>query len=433
MLAGATVAGLIPNTTYFRFVTAYTEWGDSHPSSSVSTHTLAALPAGAATPFTGMTATGLTVNWTAGSPSNPSYTRYELQSALDNGFTTGLAADFVVGLASSPSNLTPNTTYYFRARAVNLDGVPTAYTATMTTATLAQTPGSPAFGAVNVTSAVFTWSTGNNPSDTLYQAEVSSDNFFSLNGTSATPASSAIFFALTPGGQYFFRVRALNRLGAAGDYTASVSTSVGNLSDVSPPGVPGTPVTDRAFSYDGSVLFLWSAAQSGVGILDYELLVGSYPGGNDVFNDRVPVSSYTATGLSTGRTYYAQVRARSNAGMVGPFSGVSVGVPVFKTAEAAAVAKPFSWPNPFDPAQGPAQIAFHLDEGADVVMRVYTLQGRPLRATSRRYATGGNQILAWDGKDDSGVRAAPGGYVVLISKRYSGRTENQKVKVAVLY
>ena len=373
------------------------------------------------------------MNWTAGAPANPSYTRYELQSALDNGFSTGLATDFVVGLASSPSNLTPNTTYYFRARAVNLDGVPTVYTATLATATLAAVPGTPVVGPVNVSSAVLTWSAGANPLATQYEAEVSSDNFFSLTGSSAPLTASATFFGLTPGVQYYFRVRAVNLNAVPSAYTASISTSAGVLSDVTPPSAPGTPVTDRAYSYDGNVLFLWSAAQSAVGILDYELLIGSFPGGNDVFNGNVLVSSRTVTGLATGRTYYAQVRARSNAGTVGPFSGVSVGVPVFKTAEAGAIMKPYAWPNPVDPAQGPAQIAFYLDERADVVMRVYTLQGRPVRQATQHFAAGGNQILSWDGKDDGGTRVAPGGYVVLISKRYSGRTENQKLKVAVLY
>ncbi|MBI3564050.1 MAG: hypothetical protein HY079_02505 [Elusimicrobia bacterium] len=42
---GVTESGLTPNTTYQRFVTAFTDWGDSAVSPAVSTHTLASAPA----------------------------------------------------------------------------------------------------------------------------------------------------------------------------------------------------------------------------------------------------------------------------------------------------------------------------------------------------------------------------------------------------
>jgi hypothetical protein len=78
------------------------------------------------------------------------------------------------------------------------------------------------------------------------------------------------------------------------------------------------------------------------------------------------------------------------------------------------------------------QIGFFLDEPADVTFRVFTLQGRLVAETSRRYAAAGNQIGSWDGTG-SGGRVAPGGYIVEVRKRYAGRTDSQKVKVAILY
>ena len=430
---GATSTGLTPNTTYYRFATAFTDWGDSLPSNAVSTHTLASVPAAAAAPFSAVGATALTLNWTAGSPANPAYTLYEIQSALDSGFTLGLEDGFAAALSSAPSGLAPNTTYYFRVRAVNIDGVPTAFTAVLSTATLALAPSSPAVGPVQVTSAAFSWSGGANPADTQYEAEVSSDNFFSLVASSDTLMTSATFFGLAPGTQYFFRARALNRDGVASAYSAVLSTRAGILTDTSPPSAPGQPAPDRAFSYDGTVGFAWSPAQSSVGILNYELLIGSFPGGNDVFNGVVAVASYTATGLATGKTYYAQARARSNSGAVGPFSNVSAGVPVFQTAGTPAIPKPYAWPNPFNPAAGPVQIGFSLDAAADVSLRVYTLQGGFLREVTQHFGSGGNQIASWDGNDGSGRRAAPGGYIVVVKKSYAGRTDSQRVKVAVLY
>jgi hypothetical protein len=432
-VTSATETALSPNTTYYRVVTAFTDWGDGLPSNAVSTHTLAVAPTAAT--FSGVTATGLTLGWGAGSPANPSYTRYELQASTDSAFGGSLldSASYGTSVSSSPAGLTPNTSYYVRVRALNLDGVPSAFAVSAATATAAAAPASAAASAVFVTSASFTWSRSSNPSDTPYEAEISTDNFFSLAASSSTLGASATFFSMTPGQQYYFRVRAVNRAGTPSAYTTAISTKSGSLSDTTPPSAPGRPAPDRTFSYDGTVVFRWGAASSSVGVLDYELLIGTFPGGNDAFNGTVSVASYTATGLATGRTYYAEVRARSNAGVLGPFSSVSDGVQVFNTASAGAIEKPYAWPNPFDPSRGPAQIGYHLDSPATVVLKIYTLQGRLLRRLDLGSAAAGNRVATWDGNDSSGSRAAPGGYIAVLERHYGGRTDSSRVKIAVLY
>ncbi|MBI4061634.1 MAG: fibronectin type III domain-containing protein [Elusimicrobia bacterium] len=428
--AGVTEAALTPNTTYARFATAYTDWGDSAPSGAVSTHTLAETPVPGAPVFTGVGATALTLAWNGGA--NPSYTVYEVDAATSAGFAAPVATSFAAAASSSPAGLAPNTTYYFRARAVNLDGVPTAYFATQATATLAGVPAAPIAGPVHITSGVFSWSAGDNPPDTLYTAQVSSDNFFSLSDSSDTLATSTTFFLLAPGTQYFLRVRAVNRGGVASSFSTVISTIAGDLSNTAAPAAPGAPVADRAFSYDGTANFMWAGAASPVGILDYNLIVGSLPGAGDLFAGNVAVASYSAAGMLSGRSYYAQVRARSNAGVYGAFSSVSAALPVFIPDQNAPIPKPFSWPNPFDPARGDAQIGFFLDEAGDVVLKLYTLQGRLVRSASRSFGAG-NQVMTWDGNNDSGARVAPGGYVAVIEKRYASRVSTQKLKIAVLY
>ncbi|MBI2386359.1 MAG: fibronectin type III domain-containing protein [Elusimicrobia bacterium] len=428
LASGTTETGLTPNTTYMRFVTAYTDWGDSLPSNAVSTHTLAAEPSAPA--FSALAATSLTFGWSAGA--NPSYTTYELDASTSSAFAAPVSTTFAAAVSSSPAGLSPNTTYYFRVRAVNLDGVPTAYLATQSTATLAAVPASPAAGPIHITSGVFTWSAGSNPTDTLYTAQVSSDNFFSLTDSSTTLALSATFFTLTPGTQYFLRVRAVNRSGTPSAFSTVISTTAGNLSDTTAPAAPGAPISDRAFSYDGNAVFAWAEATSPVGILDYNLIVGSLPGASDLFAGNVSVASYSATGMLTGRSYYAQVRARSNAGVYSLFSPVSAAVPVFIPAQNVPISKPFTWPSPFSPARGDAQIGFYLEEAADVTLKIFTLQGRLVRSDARAFA-GGNQIMTWNGNNDSGMRVSPGGYVAVIEKRYGSRVSTQKLKIAVLY
>jgi hypothetical protein len=427
---GVTEQTLTPNTTYSRFATAYSDWGDSARSLSVSTHTLAEDPAPSAAPFTAVAANALTLNWTGGA--NPSYTVYEVDAATTAAFAAPVSTSFAAAVSSSPAGLTPNTTYFFRARAVNLDGVPTAYFAVQSTATLAAVPTAPVAGPVHITSAAFTWSAGGNPPDTVYVAQVSSDNFFSLTDSSTTLMTSATFFTLTPGTQNFLRVKAVNRNGVSSAFSTVISTTSGNLSNTTAPAAPSAPVADRAFSYDGTALFAWAPAASPVGILDYNLIVGSLPGASDLFAGNVAVASYSASGMQTGRSYYAQVRARSNAGVYSVFSAVGAALPVFIPSQNAPIAKPYSWPNPFDPRQGESQIGFFLDEAADVSLKIYTLQGKLVRSDSRSFGAG-NQIMTWSGNADSGSRVAPGGYVAVIEKRYGSRSSTQKLKIAVLY
>jgi hypothetical protein len=377
-----------------------------------------------------MAANSLTLTWSGGA--NPSYTTYELNASSSPSFAAGVSTSFAASVSSSPAGLSPNTSYYFRARGRNLDNVLTSYFTTLTTATHAAVPSNPAATSIFVTSGALTWSANGNPSDTVYVVQVSSDNFFSLTDSSTTLATSATFFTLNPGTVNFLRVKAINRSGVSSSFSTVVSTTSGNLSNTTPPAAPGTPTPDRSFSYDGVAMFSWADATSSVGILDYNLIIGTLPGGSDLFSGTVSVASYTATGMQTGKSYYAQVRARSNAGVYSVFSGVSAGLPVFIPAQNAEISKPFSWPNPFDPRTGEAQIGFNMKETGEVVLKVYTLQGRLLRTASRSYAAG-NQVLTWDGKADSGQRVSPGGYVAVIEKHYGSGTSTQKLKIAVVY
>ncbi len=432
LAASATETALSPDTTYYRFATAFTDWGESLPSLTVATHTLASAPQPQTQAFSVAPGT-LTLSWTA-EPPNPSHTRYEVVRSTHSDFSSAVSTGFTVGLSSAPAGLAPNTTVYFRVRAVNLDGVPTAFTAALATATAAEAPSSPAVAAAHVTSAVFAWSGGNNPQGTLYRAAVSTDNFFTVADASWTLASSAAFFALTPGIPYFFRAQARNHDGLSSDFTSAVSTVTGVQTSTAAPTSPGSPQPDRRFSYDGTAVFSWTPGQSPAGILDYFLEIGAAPGESDFFSGNAgAVLSRAVSGLAGGKTYYARVRARSNAGVSGEFSPSGAGVAVFITAAQPAREKPFNWPNPFDPEEGPTQIGFFMEESGDVTLRVYTLQGELVHEQSRRVDAAGSQVWTWSGSNDAGLRVAPGGYVALIEKRQAGGSRRQKFKIAVLY
>lgn len=437
-IAGASETGLSPDTYYQRFLTAHTDYGDGPHSETVSTHTFAAAPlAEAQTAFPAAAADSLTFAWSSGTAStgyNPAYTTYEVSRSTRADFSADVSAGFITALSSSPAGLPPNTTHYFRVRALGLNAAYTDFTLPLSTVTLAALPESPAFQAVHVDSLAFVWSAGANPAGTRYEAQLSTDNFLSLSSAALTEGTAAQFGGLNPGSAYHARVRAVNHSGVATAFTATISTTAGQLGDLETPGTPEPPDPRSGYSYDGSAEFVWYPPSGSVAVYRYWLEIGTTPGGND-FLAVYPTSalSYSTTTLVSGKTYYARVRAESTAGILGDFSAPGSGVSVWISQSVAAVAKPYNWPNPFDPAAGPTNIGFNIDSAAHVSLKIFTLQGALVYETSAYEGSGGNKVWRWNGRNGSGRTVEPGGYVGLITKRYSGRTVTQKLKLAVLY
>ena len=95
--------------------------------------------------------------------------------------------------------------------------------------------------------------------------------------------------------------------------------------------------------------------------------------------------------------------------------------------------EPINWPNPFNPFEAPTQIGFFLEGPAGVRLRIYTLEGDLVYEESRREISSGNIVWLWSGRNGMGTMIEPGGYIVMIEKRYSDRTERQKFKIAIVY
>lgn len=98
------------------------------------------------------------------------------------------------------------------------------------------------------------------------------------------------------------------------------------LYDVTPPPVPGAPAAPAAWVVGTNVTFAWPAVSDPEGgISGYHLVVGTAPGGSNVFNGTVTATNRTVSG-DYGQTLYARVSAINNAGIEGAFSPVSSGV-----------------------------------------------------------------------------------------------------------
>jgi glycosidase len=96
------------------------------------------------------------------------------------------------------------------------------------------------------------------------------------------------------------------------------------LCDVTPPPTPGTPMA-VAYVVGTNVTFSWNAVSDAEGgISGYHLMVGTTPGGSNVFNGSLATTTQIASG-SYGQTLYARVAAINNAGIVGALSPATAG------------------------------------------------------------------------------------------------------------
>ncbi len=97
------------------------------------------------------------------------------------------------------------------------------------------------------------------------------------------------------------------------------------LYDTTPPPTPGVPATAKPYAIGNSVTFNWPAlSDPDGGISGYHVIVGTTPGGSNVFNGTVNIPAVTVTNVF-GATLYAQVSALNNASVQGAFSIGSAG------------------------------------------------------------------------------------------------------------
>ena len=251
------------------------------------------------------------------------------------------------------------------------------------------------------------------------------------------PVSPLAGFTLDPaanGKTYYLKARAIDEGGGLSQY--SVVSSPGVLVDRTAPDRPGAVRADRKFSYSPSILFSWSAsADPESGIKNYLLDLGSTPDGNDLLNAKNTglELSYQAAGLPSGKSVFARVRVENNAGGTSDYSESSPGIPVWSLSQESPMINPYNWPNPFNPRGGPTQIGFFLKTSAEVTLKLFTLEGNLVYKETRSESSAGNKVWPWDGRNGTKKMVAPGGYVCIIEKRYTGNTERQQFKLAVLY
>jgi hypothetical protein len=112
----------------------------------------------------------------------------------------------------------------------------------------------------------------------------------------------------------------------AGWTTAPFEAQYLKLYDVTPPATLTAPATTNSHVIGNSVTFGWSALNDpDGGVSGYYVIVGTTPGGSNVFSGIVTGTNLTVTN-TYGARLYAEVSAINNAGIQGTLSASSSGV-----------------------------------------------------------------------------------------------------------
>ncbi len=211
-----------PNVPLTRTIRAGNGSGLSAPTTAVTVYTLAAPPNSPS--FGNVQYSNVTVFWSSGG--NPAGTQYRLERSEDNlSFTP---ATLTTSLSYQDSGLTAETTYYYRIRALNGDGVQTAPSISISTVTLLQVDVTPPNfvlglkGILDPTGIAFTliWEDVNLNADGTPITDLAGYHVYrrtSIGGTATritpTPLSTPAFADVVNNQIYYYTIRAIDTSG----------------------------------------------------------------------------------------------------------------------------------------------------------------------------------------------------------------------------
>lgn len=328
----AVVDGLTPNTTYFLFVRAHGNNGNSPYAAFTATATQPSQPLSAPSTFTDVNESSFTVSWLANG--NPlAMTTYTIVASTAADFNAGASSVTLStvpawGPSATLTLLSPYTLYYVGVRALGQGTGITTMTVLGSTQTLPVSlglPGPLATG-VSASSASASWSLVAGATGYSLVASLNSINppvsavwVSSIAGGSS--ANGAVF-GLSPLTTYYLFVRA-DGPGNSGAYDVYPATATDPL----PPLTASPPFTAVN---TGSLVAQWEAGANPVGVASYTVTLSTYgvfpnAAGSNQVQTVVPAGATggaTFGGLNINATYHVYVEALSHAGArFGLFAG----------------------------------------------------------------------------------------------------------------
>ncbi|MEI7528562.1 MAG: hypothetical protein WCK76_06430, partial [Elusimicrobiota bacterium] len=280
-------------------------------------------------PFSGVTTSGLTVNWgTTFSPGTPY--AVVLTTADNPGamVSTGATINSYYEFGGLPANVP----FYAYVSTMSESGfVPVGYGVT-----LASAPLSAVFEIVGYSSAALIWNDGINPPWTLYQYEVSESSISGVIVSSGMIVdTSGWLTGLKEGTTYYGRVRAINEEGVPTDYTYASEPAVTLEHRVMLTTADFSGVTADALTAHWGTGF-------GQGTLYYLGLTTAPNLGALVANAETTDTFYGFSGLDANTAYYCYVSTTPGSGLVQIGYGVTLASAPFsaefKTVEYSSAA-----------------------------------------------------------------------------------------------
>jgi len=324
--------GLLGATRYYFEVKLSTEAEWAYVGSRISSATLAVMPNSPSGPvFTQVYTSSMTVNWSSGtavSGYNPAGMLYKVEVSTAAGFNPVFASSQTYDLSAGFINLTPATTYYAHAQAVNQGGAATLFVVLGSTLMPAAMPGQPTgavYTQVYASSMTVNWSSGTaasgyDPAGTLYKVELSTASGFNpVFNSSQTYNLNAGFANLIPNTTYYARSQAINQGGAATAFAVLGSTLM-------PAAIPGQPM-GAAYTeiYTSSMTVNWSSGTVASGYNPagtlYKVELSTESGFSPMFDSSKTYNlSAGFANLTPNTTYYARSQAINQGGAATAFA-----------------------------------------------------------------------------------------------------------------
>ena len=315
-LLGTTTATSYVNTgaavgkTYYYRVKAVNSVGTSGYSNIVSGKAKTAAPA-APSVTAGNSSTGkpkLTWNAVSGAVKYEVY-RSTRQNSGYSLLGTTTSTSYVNTGAST------GTTYYYRVKAVNRNGMASGYSNIVSGKAKAAAPAAPSVTAGNSSTGKprLTWKAVSGAvSYRIYRSE-SRGTGYSLLGT--TSSTSYVNTGAAAGKTYYYRVKAVNRDGMASGYSNIVSGKAKAAA-------PAAPSVTIGNSSTGKPQLTWKAVS---GAVSYRIYRSESRGTGYSLLGTTSSTSYVNTGAAAGKTYYYRVKAVNRDGMASGYSNIVSG------------------------------------------------------------------------------------------------------------
>ena len=225
----------------------------------------------------------------------------------------------LLGTTSSTSYVntgaSTGTTYYYRVKAVNRNGMASGYSNIVSGKAKAAAPAAPSVTAGNSSTGKprLTWNAVSGATSyRIYRSESRGTGYSLLGTTSSTSYTNT---GAAAGKTYYYRVKAVNRDGMASGYSNIVSGKAKAAA-------PAAPSVTIGNSSTGKPRLTWKAVS---GAVSYRIYRSESRGTGYSLLGTTSSTSYVNTGAAAGKTYYYRVKAVNRDGMASGYSNIVSG------------------------------------------------------------------------------------------------------------